>query len=59
MTPWSQLEEALTSCGYTVSIGDPGHGAVIGFDGIGRTLLLATGVTSAEGFVTPVVERLD
>jgi hypothetical protein len=58
LTTWPEFSEALTSGGYIVAIEDPGPGAVIGFDGTGAAVALATGANSREEFVAPLVQWL-
>ncbi|WP_327695954.1 hypothetical protein [Streptomyces sp. NBC_00459] len=55
---WEKTVEFMGKIGYSLPTVSPGPGAVIGFGSSGEGIVLATGATTAAGFVTPIVEAL-
>ncbi len=55
---WMGLANLLRSTGYSVQCGDPGPGAVVGFDEEGTTEIVKHGARAAEDYVQAVADRL-
>jgi hypothetical protein len=58
VTPWPDFTSVLTECGYCIDPEQPAPGAVLAFDDTATAVVLATNASTADDYLTPILQTL-